>query len=68
MSSVSLDVRTARPRHALTWVQVKQRLAQWRYRVASRSELMDLSDRVLQDIGVSRCSAAFESSKPFWMA
>ena len=28
---------------------------------------MNLSDRTLNDIGVSRCVAEFEASKPFWM-
>ena len=36
-------------------------------RARSRNELMGLSDRDLQDIGVDRCSADFEASKPFWM-
>jgi uncharacterized protein YjiS (DUF1127 family) len=30
--------------------------------------LESLDDRCLQDIGMSRCTADFEASKPFWMA
>ncbi len=33
-----------------------------------RRELADLSDRALQDIGVSRRHVGTESCKPFWMA
>jgi uncharacterized protein YjiS (DUF1127 family) len=43
-------------------------LAEWRRRAHSRSELMNLSDADLRDIGLSRCSTEIEASKPFWMA
>ncbi|MGA2313513.1 MAG: DUF1127 domain-containing protein [Xanthobacteraceae bacterium] len=51
----------------LRWSQRKNGLAGWRQRARSRDELATLSDRVLQDIGLSRCTANFEASKPFWM-
>jgi len=50
------------------WNQVKQSINEWRHRSQSRSELNNLSDRTLRDIGLSRCDASFEASKPFWMA
>lgn len=50
------------------WSQVKHHIAEWRTRARSRNELMNLSDRTLRDIGVSRSDAMFEASKPFWMA
>ena len=68
MSTMSLDVLTNTPRRYLRWNQVRQNIAGWRHRVRSRGELMNLSDRDLQDIGMSRCTADFEASKPFWMA
>jgi uncharacterized protein YjiS (DUF1127 family) len=68
MRTMSLDITGLRSRHGLRWSQVKQGLAVWRHRVYSRGELMNLSDSSLRDIGLSRCSADFEASKPFWMA
>jgi uncharacterized protein YjiS (DUF1127 family) len=47
---------------------VKRYFAEWRLRAASRSELINLNDRLLRDIGVSRYEAVSEASKPFWMA
>jgi uncharacterized protein YjiS (DUF1127 family) len=66
MTTVTLDF-AAQPRHGLCWRDVKRRLAiGWQY-YCSRSELEGLSDKCLQDIGVSRCEAEFEAAKPFWM-
>jgi uncharacterized protein YjiS (DUF1127 family) len=41
-------------------------VAEWRHRARARLELANLSDLQLRDIGLSRYSANFESSKPFW--
>lgn len=41
-------------------------MSQWQRRLRSRSELMSLSDRSLQDMGLSRSD--FKGDKPFWMA
>jgi len=41
-------------------------LREWRRRVRDRQQLADLSDAMLQDIGVSRAEAAFLANKPFW--
>jgi uncharacterized protein YjiS (DUF1127 family) len=68
MSTISIAALTVRPRRVSGWSQVKRTFAEWRSRARSRDELMGLNDRVLQDIGVSRCTADFETSKPFWMA
>ena len=68
MSTVSLDVIAVYPRRGLRWSEVKQYLIEWRHPMRSRDELMTLSDRCLQDIGMSRCTSIFEASKPFWMA
>jgi len=50
------------------WSQVKRYFDEWRLRAASRNELMNLNDRLLRDVGVSRYEAVSEASKPFWMA
>ncbi len=68
MSTMSLDITSLRSRGVSRWSQVKHGLAEWRHRARSRRELMNLSDADLRDIGITRCSAAFEASKPFWMA
>jgi uncharacterized protein YjiS (DUF1127 family) len=49
------------------WSHLKHHFGEWRRRSRSRNELMCLSDGDLQDIGMSRCAADFEASKPFWM-
>jgi uncharacterized protein YjiS (DUF1127 family) len=50
------------------WSQVKRQVSDWWNSACSRYELQNLDDKCLQDIGMSRCSADFESAKPFWMA
>lgn len=66
MSTMSLDLLIVRPRRLL-WKEVQQSIVEWKRRVRARYELMNLSDRDLLDIGMSRCTADFEASKPFWM-
>jgi uncharacterized protein YjiS (DUF1127 family) len=65
MSTMSLDITIVR--HASPWGQVKRSLAEWRRRARTRNELMNLDYRMLQDVGISRATADFEASKPFWM-
>jgi len=48
--------------------QQTQRIATWLRRATLRRELTNLSDRALQDIGVSRHHVSIEACKPFWMA
>jgi uncharacterized protein YjiS (DUF1127 family) len=43
-------------------------IATWLNNMTRRSELTNLSDRILQDIGLSRCYTSVESCKPFWVA
>lgn len=47
--------------------QLRTRIFEWRRRSVSRQELEGLSDATLRDIGITRCDAKLESSKPFWM-
>ena len=42
------------------------RLEVWRDRRRKRRMLMAFSDKQLKDIGISRCDAMGEYSKPFW--
>jgi uncharacterized protein YjiS (DUF1127 family) len=67
MSTMSLNV-AVHPHRRLRWSQEKRCLVEWRHRARSRAELEMLNDRVLQDIGMSRCTGNFGASKPFWMA
>jgi uncharacterized protein YjiS (DUF1127 family) len=46
----------------------RQDVAEWIRRSRSRDELMNLSDRHLHDIGLTRCDVRHEAAKPFWMA
>jgi uncharacterized protein YjiS (DUF1127 family) len=68
MSTIDLGIVSVREGRVLRWSQVRRTFAEWRARARSRNELMGLNNRVLRDIGVSRCTADFEASKPFWMA
>jgi uncharacterized protein YjiS (DUF1127 family) len=38
----------------------------WRRRIETRQHLLDLDDRLLRDIGISRYDAKKEAAKPFW--
>lgn len=40
----------------------------WLQRARQRRQLADLSDRQLDDIGLSRTQAAHEAAKPFWQS
>ena len=39
---------------------------EWRRRARSRAAMATLGDRMLRDIGISRCDAWREINKPFW--
>ena len=43
-------------------------VALWRRRAYERQALAGLSDQLLRDIGITRCDAMNEASKPFWRA
>jgi len=49
------------------WGRLEHQLSTWRRHERSRRELINLSDRILQDIGLARGEAISESSKPFWL-
>jgi uncharacterized protein YjiS (DUF1127 family) len=68
MSTLNKSTKTARLPRLLSLSQMKQGLANWSRRARSRKELMNLSDRCLNDIGIARHSSGLKSCKPFWMA
>ena len=53
---------------AWRWDQLKHSFIEWRRRIRSRNELMNLGDGSLRDIGLNRGDAKGEASKPFWLA
>jgi uncharacterized protein YjiS (DUF1127 family) len=68
MSTMNLSITVGRARQAFRWSHVQRTVAEWHRRLHSRAELSILSDRCLQDIGLSHGMATFEAAKPFWMA
>ena len=38
----------------------------WHHRARQRRVLMELSDHLLRDIGISRADALAEATRPFW--
>jgi uncharacterized protein YjiS (DUF1127 family) len=67
MSTTNLVLATIYPNVMLRCSQLKKIVSEWRRRIHSRSELANLDDISLRDIGMSRCAAQHEASKPFWM-
>jgi uncharacterized protein YjiS (DUF1127 family) len=49
------------------WSRLRHLFSGWHHRERSRRELMNLSDRTLQDIGLSRGEIKLEASKLFWL-
>jgi uncharacterized protein YjiS (DUF1127 family) len=52
---------------AFPWLSVGRRIIAWRLRSRSREDLLNLSDEVLQDIGITRPPTSLEVVKPIWM-
>jgi uncharacterized protein YjiS (DUF1127 family) len=66
MVTMNLGRAAIHPSIVLRWTKLKQIVAEWRRRTHSRSELAKLDDIGLRDVGISRSTAQFEASKPFW--
>jgi uncharacterized protein YjiS (DUF1127 family) len=60
-----MDKRT--PFRLRLWRRMRQNLAAWHDRANSRIELTDLTDRTLQDIGLTRGHERFGTAKLFWI-
>jgi uncharacterized protein YjiS (DUF1127 family) len=41
-------------------------IRKWNHRQSTRKALLEMSDHLLKDIGISRAEALREGSKPFW--
>jgi uncharacterized protein YjiS (DUF1127 family) len=68
MNAITLDLAAHHIRRAPPLRDIRQQARDWWHNIRSRTELQNLDDRSLQDIGLTRCSADFEAAKPFWMA
>ncbi|HEX3501112.1 MAG TPA: DUF1127 domain-containing protein [Stellaceae bacterium] len=53
-------------RLAMTVAAARRRFAAWGAMAQGRAELSRMSDRDLQDMGISRATAVAEARKPFW--
>jgi uncharacterized protein YjiS (DUF1127 family) len=49
------------------WSRLKHLFSGWHRNERSRRELMNLSDRTLQDIGLSRGETKLEAPRLFWL-
>ena len=47
-------------------VSIAAVFGRWIARREQRQSLLDLDDRLLRDIGISRCDALREGERPFW--
>ena len=77
--SPSIVLRGWRPRAIERIPSVSQRIGalalaavdqirEWRRRVRSRQALLRLDDHMLRDLGISRATAQYLGSRPFWRA
>lgn len=48
------------------WRRAAKTLGEWNERSRQRRHLLELSDHLLRDIGVTRAEVEAEASKPFW--
>jgi uncharacterized protein YjiS (DUF1127 family) len=55
-----------RERPASYWRRAVPLLRIWRRRFREREALAMMNDRLLRDIGLTRCDALREANKPFW--
>jgi uncharacterized protein YjiS (DUF1127 family) len=65
----SIDLRSA-PSPLAPWARrmarIPRHLGEWRERARSRRLLLQLDDRMLRDVGLSRADVARECDKYFW--
>jgi uncharacterized protein YjiS (DUF1127 family) len=47
-------------------VRMVEAVMAWHHRARQRRVLMELSDHLLRDIGISRADAFAEATRPFW--
>ncbi len=52
---------------AIRLTAILETLLEWWQRCEERRQLLELDERLLKDIGVSRAEATEEARKPFWI-
>ncbi|MCY4311751.1 MAG: DUF1127 domain-containing protein [Rhodospirillaceae bacterium] len=52
---------------ARQFTAILEAIPEWRQRGEERRQLLELDERLLKDIGVSRAEAMEEARKPFWV-
>ncbi len=69
LATYDLPADSRTPQQALTarmGAAVARAIRVWRARNRERRELVELSDRDLRDIGLSRWEVEYERTRPFW--
>ncbi len=72
LAAYDLPADSGTPRHALTTrsggpgAAIALAIRLWRARIRERRETVELSDRDLRDLGLSRWEVEYERTKPFW--
>lgn len=68
MTTMNLSLTSRRHLRPSRWSHFRRNIAEWHRRTHSRQELIGLGNAGWRDLGLSRCDAEFEASKPFWQA
>ncbi len=66
VNSLKTEMRLIGAQFARLVMAMLDRIDVWQARSAQRRRLASLDDRILKDIGISRCDAEAEIRKPFW--
>ena len=66
--SCGMPQLTVRPRGRRLSRRAVDVVLVWHQRARQRRQLLELSDQMLRDIGISRADAIGEAEKPFWRA
>jgi len=48
------------------WRALAGRLREWRLRIRTRRQILQLDARTIRDLGLSPSQIRFEAEKPFW--
>lgn len=69
LSELNIFIRALdaeRKKEVFSWKRVMKQCRVYQARAGQRRQLLQLSDRQLNDIGITRVDAFQEASKPFW--
>ena len=50
----------------LLWREFAGRVREWRLRIRTRRQMLELDARTIRDLGLSPSQMRFEAVKPFW--